>query len=248
MKMKENMNTNTKRKMTIKEIEALTYQDAKEIAIEEMKIKDHDCIFTDLGEGFDYSVLVFKNNHHIHYANDYQLHHNYMVEEKGIAALKDWYIRTLNHKLYTDEELLAKVKDYDEYKAKDRFLHDYWIMRYDYLSAFYIRNDKSDKEFENKQKNFPFFNPISFCYVADKSIIDIQLKYHIHLEKEFDRLEDNDDTFRAMIRDELANHEACITCSYEETLDSLGMKYDDLSRTKQRIVIEELNKQIENYC
>ena len=160
--MKENMNTNTKRKMTIKEIEALTYQDAKEIAIEEMKIKDHDCIFTDLGEGFDYSVLVFKNNHHIHYANDYQLHHNYMVEEKGIAALKDWYIRTLNHKLYTDEELLAKVKDYDEYKAKDRFLHDYWIMRYDYLSAFYIRNDKSDKEFENKQKNFPFFNPISF--------------------------------------------------------------------------------------
>ena len=33
-----------KANMTIREIEALTYEQAKEIAIEEMKIKDHDCI------------------------------------------------------------------------------------------------------------------------------------------------------------------------------------------------------------
>lgn len=47
--------------MTITDIESLTYEQAKEIAIEMIMIKDHDCFFADLGENFGYSVLVFKN-------------------------------------------------------------------------------------------------------------------------------------------------------------------------------------------
>lgn len=46
--------------MTITDIESLTYEQAKEIAIEMIMIKDHDCFFADLGENFGYSVLVFK--------------------------------------------------------------------------------------------------------------------------------------------------------------------------------------------
>lgn len=46
--------------MTIREIEKLTFAQAKSIAIETVKIKEHDCFFVELGEHFGYSVLVFK--------------------------------------------------------------------------------------------------------------------------------------------------------------------------------------------
>ena len=233
--------------MRINDIKKLTYNDARNIAIEEMKIKDHDCIFANLGDTFGYSVLVFKNNHHIYYANDYQLHHNHIVKEKGIEALRDLYIETLNHKLYTNEELLEEIKNYSEYNAKNYFLRNYWIMRYDYLSCFYVSNEKNDKEFEEKKKSFPFFNLVSFCYVTDKSIINEQVKYMNHLEDEYERLQNNNDTFRGMISYELANHEACITCDYKPTLDYLGIDYNELSEEKQKIVKEELQKQIDRY-
>lgn len=53
---------------------------------------------------------------------------------------------------------------------------------------------------------------------------------------------------RGMVRKELANHEACITCDYTDALDALGMKYAELTEEKQQIVKEELKRQIENYC
>ena len=73
--------------MTITDIESLTYEQAKEIAIEMIMIKDHDCFFADLGENFGYSVLVFKNGRHIYFANDYELHHGYMVKGKIIFCV-----------------------------------------------------------------------------------------------------------------------------------------------------------------
>lgn len=42
--------------MTIREIEKLTFAQAKSIAIETVKIKEHDCFFVELGEHFGYSV------------------------------------------------------------------------------------------------------------------------------------------------------------------------------------------------
>lgn len=65
----------------ITNIENITYDEAQNIAIETMKIKDHDCFFVDFGSAFGYSVLVFKNAMYIHYANDYELHHDYRVKE-----------------------------------------------------------------------------------------------------------------------------------------------------------------------
>ena len=235
-----------KANMTIREIEALTYEQAKEIAIEEMKIKDHDCIFADLGD-FGYSVLVFKNNHHIYYVNDYELHHGYMVKEKGIEALRNWYITEMNNRLFTEEELLSKIKSYKEYYSKSYYLRNYWIMQFDYLSCFYISNKKSDEEFEEKKKNYPFFNPLSFCYVKDEDIIKKQITFKNHIEMEFDKLKNDENVFREMISYELVNHEACITCDYTEALSSLGVKYCELTETQKRIVNEELNKQIRNY-
>ena len=95
--------------MTINEIEKLTYADAHAIAIEEIKIKDHDCVFCDLGGHFGFSVLVYKNAMHVYYANDYELHHTYIVEEKGRAGLREFYIDSLKRKLYTNDELMQEI-------------------------------------------------------------------------------------------------------------------------------------------
>lgn len=232
--------------MTITEIEKITYEQAKEIAVEEMKIKEHDCLFVEIDGYFGYSILVFKNGKHIYYANDYELHHRWLVKEKGKAALRDYYIEEMNNKLYTDAELLEPIKTYEEYDKKDHFLRNYWIMRYDYLSVFAISKEDK-KKLEDGKKLYPFFNPISFCYVKDEDVINTQNKYMYNIETEYKKLKENNDTFREMVRYELGNHEACITCSYEEALYSLGLRFEELSEEKQKIVMVELKKQINSY-
>lgn len=79
------MNKNTK-KLTITDIEKLTENQVKEIADETMVIKEHNIYFVDLEGYYGYSCLVFKNGHHIHYANDYELHHH----GKPMSSLKSF--------------------------------------------------------------------------------------------------------------------------------------------------------------
>lgn len=232
------------RDMTISEIERLTYKEAKENAIEVIKIKEHDCVFINFEGYFGYSVLVFKNGKHIYYANDYQLHHSYTVKERGLDGLRDYYIAQMNRKLYTNEELLEEIESYDEYDKKSYFLRNYWIMQYDYLSIFRFGREQEMK-FEKAKKYYPYSNPVSFCYVKDESIVEEQLKYHVHISSQYEKLKNNISTFREMISKELANHEAGYTGEIEDTLDALNMKWDELSEEKQKIVKEELKKQMD---
>lgn len=223
-------------------IEALTIEEAKSIALEVIEIKEHECVFVDFEGYFGYSVLVFKNGKHIYYADDFELHHSHMGKE----TLKQWYIDTLNRKLFIDAELLEDVKTYDEYKNKINYLRNYYILRYDFVSMFAI-NEEERKAIEEGKKTHPFFNPISYCYVADKYIIEMQSKYLNHLKRAFNQLKNNMETFREMVSYQLANYEACISYRYEDALDALGMKFEDLTEEKQKVVKEELEKQINNY-
>lgn len=231
----------------ITSIENITYEEAKKNALETMKIKDHDCFFVDFGGHFGYSVLVFRNGKHIHYANDYKLHHEYKVEREGKEALRQYYIDTINNKLFTDAELLQDVTSYEEYKRKKYFLCNYWIMQFDSLSIFGI-GDKAQEEFDKAKPNFPFYNPVSFCYVADEKIVEKSKMFSEHLEKVYAELKTNDEAFRDMVSRELANHEACITCDYTDALDALGMVFEELTEARQNIVKQELSKQIHEYC
>ena len=233
--------------MTITKIEELTFEEAKEIALEIIKIKDHDCVFVDFNNrSLGYSVLVFKDGKHIHYVNDYELHHSYMVKEQGKETLRQYYIDEMNNRLYTDMELLEDIKTYDEYKKKDYFLRNYWIMRYEYLSIFGI-GEEAQRNFDNVKPNFPFYSSVSFCYVADEGIVEIQKKYCEHLEAAYKTLQENNDTFREMIRYELGNHEACITYDYTDALKALGYTWEKLSDEQRQITLEELKKQCRWY-
>lgn len=231
---------------TIYDIENLTYDQAKEMAIETLNIKGHDCFLVDFGGYFGKSILVFKNKRHIHYANDYELHNEWLVKEKGNEALKEYYIKKLNEILFTEDELLEHIKDYDEYTRKDHFIRDYWIMRYDYLSIFGI-GDEAQREFDRQKKFYPFYDQFSFCYVKSEEIINEQAKYMSNIENEYRKFREDLDKFREMISYELANHEACITGEADDTLDALGYRWSDLTNKQVEIVKEELQKQVDSY-
>ena len=237
------------KEMNITGIENLTYEEAKNNALESMNIKDHDCFLIDFGGYFGYSALVFKNGKHIYYANDYELHHHWLMKEKGRDALREYYIKEMNGKLYTDVEMMEEPTSYDEYEKKNHFLRNYHIMRYDHESIFFIGTDVEREERKKRiERNYPYYNPVSFCYVAEPEIINIQKKYLEILQNAYERLQNDLGVFREMVRKELANHEACITYDYTDALDALGLTFEKLSEERQKIVKEELKRQIENYC
>lgn len=236
------------KEMNIKEIENLTYEEAVTLALEKLNIKDHDCFIVDFSGYFGYSILVFKNGRHIYHANDYELHHRCLVKEKGRDALREYYINEINEKLFTDAEMMEEPISYDEYEKKNHFLRNYYIMRYEHETIFFIG---TDAERENRQKriekNYPYYNSVSFCYVSDPEIINTQKKYLEILQNAYKHLQNNLEVFREMVRKELANHEACITCDYTDALDALGLTFEELTEEKQKIVREELKRQIESY-
>lgn len=226
--------------MTIHKIESLKYEEALKLASETAEIKGHQIVFVDLGEHFGYSALVFKDEMHIYFANDYALHHVSLAEE-GNEALRKYYESVMNNRLYTDEELMEPVKSYDEYNKKRHFLTNYYIQRYEYISIFGI-GEEDEKRIKEGKKKFPFYNPVSYCYVKDESIIIKQKELASFLDKSFQSLKENLDTFREMIARELANHEAGYTCDYDDGLAALGLRFEDLSEAKKLIVKEELEK------
>lgn len=118
----------------IHNIEAITEETAALIADDFVRINCHTVYFIDFPGYFGYSALVFANGRHIHYANNYKIHH----PNKSTAELHTIYINTLRHTLFTDVQLVAPLDTYDDYKAREYYLHNYYGMRYDHVSAFYI--------------------------------------------------------------------------------------------------------------
>lgn len=239
------MNTNLiEKNWTIDMIQKIMRTEAEAMAEEKIKIKEHDCFIIDFGGYFGYSVLVFNGDKHIYYANDYELHNKYTLEESGKQGLRKYYIEEMQRKLFTDTELMESVKSYNEYNRKNYFLRNYWIMRYNHISWFGKADDETIKKLKTE---YIYDCKVCFCYVSDKNIINDAAMYCEHLDREFEKLKNDNDVFKEMISHELANHEACITCDYTEALNSLGMSFDELSEDKQKIVIDELHRQIHEY-
>lgn len=152
----------------ITDIEALTEADAATICEERQTIKEHTVYFVDFGGYFKYSALVFFSGKHIHYANDYELHHTGRSRE----WLRNWYIESLNNKLFTDAEIAAPLKDSSEYDRKDYFLRNLYPERIDYVSIFCINPTEKETADFKKQTESMFYDKYSFCYVSDPEFIE----------------------------------------------------------------------------
>lgn len=230
-------------KIDIKDIEQTSEQEARENAliIKENFKDDYNLYLVDFGGYFGLSVLVYADSQRIW--SDYALHHSNRAKN---GTLPEYFIYEAEEVIYSDYELSQPLKNYADYRRRNDFIRDYYCKRRKYISMFHIG------EFPEEQKQqikdvYKYSSNVSFAYYADEKFVEQLnqlLEQNERLYAEFMR--DDDEDFRNAVRDELANHEACITCDYTEGLAALGLKFEDLPARRKLIVLEELDKQSKN--
>lgn len=185
----------------INQIEEMTEREAQAMALETMQIKGHNIYFVDFEGFFKYSALVFMDGMHIYYANDYELHHPKKTREE----LRDWYIKTLNHKLYTEDEISGPVTDYDEYTAKSYFLHNYYGMRCKHDSIFRCEAKEGKRKTAGK-----IYDMVSFAYYEDADFVKHHVELYNALEKSWKKRQSDYEFIKSAFISEMWNHEYAI--------------------------------------
>ena len=155
----ETANTKT---YAIHNIESLTEAQAAAMAMETTTVKGHQIYFVDFGGYFGYSVLVFADGHHIKYANDYELHHN----GKSHDELRELYLESLAHKLFTEDEMKT-ITDYKNEKAKEYYIRNYYGLRRDHISMFFCGSDEEREKLRKKTESM-IFSPVFYAYYDKK--------------------------------------------------------------------------------
>lgn len=214
------MNRTEFKQWTIRDIESISEITAATLAEEKAVIKEHDIYFIDFPGYFGYSCVVFRDGHHIHYANDYALHHR----DKTKNELREMYESSLNGKLFTEQELAEPLKSYSEYRAKSNFLQNYYGMRRDYLSMFrIIHNDAEEKEYEREKKKYPVVDPVSYAYYReqDRDFVRRHVELVAQLEQAMDATKNDYDYQKSAFYYEMGNHEYHINY-YQADWDTLS--------------------------
>lgn len=211
----------TKRVWHIDDIQAMTEDDAKSFALDTMQIKGHSVYFVDFGGYFKYSALVFADGMHIYYANEYELHHSF--EKLDHAGLKARYIKALNHKLFTEEEFVEPLRDYDDYQAKAYFLHNYYGMRRPNETIFHINPSPAEEAAFRKKVAAMTFNPVCFAYYEDKAFVEHCIVLHVALEKAWSKRQNDFEVMRDAFIREMYDHEYSINWQADfDTLSAFG--------------------------
>ena len=157
--------------MTIDEIEKLDETTVKAMAKEAIEIKGHIVYLADLGEWFGYSALVFAEGRHIYHANDYALHNKGMDEKE----LRDWYVKTMNDKLFTEEELRTPSSNYSERHEKEYYIRNYYPQRREHQSIFCGSEDAAD--WYKRDKEHAVYSDVAFAYFKPT---DATFVAHLH--------------------------------------------------------------------
>lgn len=203
----------------IQAIESMTEADAISMALETLHIKGHTIYMVDFVGYFGYSCLVFLNGHHIHYANDYELHHAGKTRDE----LRALYLEKMGSILFTPEEIAAPLADYGEYSRKEYYLRNYYGMQEDYVSMFCIlRTEQEKREYEEKTAGM-VFDPISFAYYDDAGFVKQHMGLFGKLEAAKNAMSDNFDYWKSAFEYEMGNHEYAINWQADyDTLSAFG--------------------------
>lgn len=202
-------------------IQAIDEDAAFDMAEDTTDIKDHHVYFVDFGGYFGYSVLLFKNGHHIYYANDYELHHRY--GDPTHEDLRKLYKEKLNNILFTEAEIAAPLTSYDEYKSKEYFLRNYYAMQVDHISIFGdFRTDDKKQAHKKKTENLSF-DPVGLCYVEDAEFVRHHVELFESLQKSRQNMESSYEYLKSAYLSEMFNHEYGINWQADfDTLSAFG--------------------------
>ena len=218
--------------------EHIDFETAQRIAEKHETIKNHDVFFTTLENHYGYSALVFKNNRHIHYADLYQLHYEYTAKEHGLEYLHEYFVKILNERLFTDEELLGPITSYADYRNKIYYAINYVMLQYDTASMYFMSKE------EAAEKQYNYVSHISMHYAKTPEPIEKQAAFYENLKNELKKNLEKTTFFKKAVKTELANHEAGYSCEYDDALRTLGLRFENLTETQQKIVLKELDAQI----
>lgn len=208
----------TEKIYSIKEIEALTEAQAASLAEEKEHIKDHVVYFVNFAGAFGYSALVFADIRHIYYANEYELHYpgrlkdepEFERERYSKEELKSIYIQKLEQKLFTDDEICAPVRDYDEYTRKAYYVRNYYSQRRDSVSIFGIfvgeEGRKKERELERCRATMSF-NPVALAYYQDKAFVERNIALMDSLNRARAQKKDDFEYWKGAFEYEMYNHE-----------------------------------------
>lgn len=222
------MNNTTEKKWTIKDIENITEDKALEMAGEHTIIKGHDVYFIDFADAFGYSCIVFWEGRLIRFAGDYELHHH----GKTHAELKEWYIKCLKDKLYTEKELAEPLKDYGDYQRRQYYLHNYYGDHEPNESQFQIFHSDAEREaFAEKVKGL-LYNPVCFGYYESADFVKRCGELKEAIEKAKEDMENNFDYWYKGFYYEFGNYECIYGGRYDEAAAAVlnGMKWNDVRK------------------
>ena len=233
--------------LNYEQIENLTEEDVKEHSEEQTTIKGYNCYFINLPPYFNYSVLVYKNGHHI--IEDFELHHSNKNGDK--EALKKLYIENLKNRLFTPEEIDTPIMTHLEEDRKDYFVKNYYYKQYDHLSLFYI-GDKQKEELERKinEEGYKYGVRAAFSSFKteeeQKDVANI-INTFIKRQKEYKK-KGGINYFREHIRYELFNHEYGYTIDPTDALNALGLKYSTLTKKEKAVLKAECDYVLSHTC
>ncbi len=198
----------------------VTEQEAKEAATEIATIKGFTVYFCETGLG--YSALVFKNGHHIRYADEYGIHYNYLKDATD-EMLKERFIEKLNNKLYTEEELAEPIKTYDEYTSKRYFLINYYHLQVDYISMFHDGSTEEKEAAYKKSVEGMCADPVGYCYISDEEFVKKHIALFNTLIKAKANTENDFEYQKQAFISEMYNHEYAYSGDPDyETLMAFG--------------------------
>ena len=200
------MNSTENRAWDIHSIEALTESEARALAVETLTVKGHTVYMIDFGGYFKYSALVFHSGRHIHYGNQYELHFTHMNYTR--QQLRDHYIEILNGKLFTDEEISGPLHSYNEYTAKAYFLRNYYPLRREHISNFFI-GPESEREKIRKKTETMLFSPLASAWFdpQEKPFMDHMHALYRTLAAKRTEMETDPEYLKTAILYEMYNHE-----------------------------------------
>lgn len=201
---------------TIEAIEKLTYGQAEELAEEKITVKEHTVFLIDFKGYFGYSAVVFYGDMHIYHVNDYALHHS----DREKSSLKEWYIKSLNNKLFTDEEMYSPLTDYSDYNRRSYYLRNYYAQRKPYVSCWRIKCD--DEEKENTCEN-KYFSAVTYSYYDDLTFVNKLADIAKVLEDRKAEMTNSYDYWYSAFKYEFSNHECYFSWDdkYMEIAESL---------------------------
>lgn len=190
---------------TIYEIQEMSVDTARNLAAgNRAKVKDHDVYFANLG-AFGYSALVFYGEHHIYYADQFQLHFSHRPAD----SLRELFLEILSSILFTEEELCAPIADYDEYLRKCYFLNNYYGMREEKISIFRIGKTEAEEESYRSSVASRIFNPVCLGYYLPEknAFVDRCIELQNKLNQQRDTMQEDYDYQKNAFLKEMFNHE-----------------------------------------